>query len=306
IIGDDASGRIPTIILGDILKGVYQKKGILPPKIRFFAGSTNLGNSREREYKITRIAKGIQEAIRQQKEEGSKKRILFVTDTIATGSSIKVFATACKELGIDFDIATVSLYSPEHIRQKLGELANSETKIAYGMEGTTPELYYNKKLSGVEKEPEEVYSRPLDRIKYGNDTSRVIAEARQDAKIVTAHLLQGFESSLEERKKMELVYDELVKLRGKVVGKDIKKMLLILDGDAGFLYEKLKAKDRLRELENFLQWYEQYQENPLFIYLLRGKSKEEQEIIDILLRTRYYTHWEEQGVSSAIDHILGL
>jgi len=42
IIGDDASGRIPALILDNVIKSVYQDKGYTKPKTIFFAGSKEM------------------------------------------------------------------------------------------------------------------------------------------------------------------------------------------------------------------------------------------------------------------------
>src|SRR3989344_8140945 len=47
IIGDDASGRVPTIILANVMKSIYELKGYPPPTVRFLAGSTGLRSEKK-------------------------------------------------------------------------------------------------------------------------------------------------------------------------------------------------------------------------------------------------------------------
>src|SRR3989344_9337060 len=49
IIGDDASGRIPTRIVGEVIKKLSEERGFPRPLVRFIAGSTFMDQNRRSE-----------------------------------------------------------------------------------------------------------------------------------------------------------------------------------------------------------------------------------------------------------------
>ena len=51
IIGDDASGRLPTLLLSNIIKAAYHERDYPLPGVRFIAGSRNLDGKRKMEKK---------------------------------------------------------------------------------------------------------------------------------------------------------------------------------------------------------------------------------------------------------------
>jgi len=72
IIGIDASGRIPTLIIDKLVNYVYTKNSQEFPKTRFLAGS---GSKEDAEEYI--------------KTWDPRKKVLIVEDTILTGTSVK-------------------------------------------------------------------------------------------------------------------------------------------------------------------------------------------------------------------------
>src|SRR3989344_7993797 len=90
IIGDDASGRIPTLILGNFIKKVSEQVGLAKPNIIFIPGRLRariLGRDKD--------TKELEEHV------GSfgaskDKRVLIITDTVLTGNSLKTLVTVLK------------------------------------------------------------------------------------------------------------------------------------------------------------------------------------------------------------------
>lgn len=307
IVGDDASGRIPTLIMANVMKQIYQKKGLPPPEIRFFAGSTGLGGHDEgiRSDKIKQIAEGVRSSVNNRGSQQNKTRILFVTDTIATGRTTKVFAKAFQELGIDFDIATIALLDPEESTKKFGHLIDPETRIAYGQDEVTPEIYTAEHLSGVNKRSRDVHAKPA--YHFGHNYSTTITEARQDAKIIARHLLHHWENGslrngVEGKDNIEAAYASLMALKEKIIGKNFGKestqrVLIYLQKEgAYYLYDKFRENNRLDDLRAFVRLYDGYKDNPLFMALIHGKGVGEQKIVDFILLLGIIDKEKEDGI----------
>src|SRR3989338_11083514 len=99
IIGDDASGRIPTWVFYNFLKKVYVRNNLPPPSVRYFAGSRNaMGKVAEK--KTEEIANHIARFVEKEKQKdnkGRQQKALIVTDTIATGNSLVPIAEALRK-----------------------------------------------------------------------------------------------------------------------------------------------------------------------------------------------------------------
>lgn len=158
ILGDDASGRIPTIVFGNILKSIYSKKGFEAPEIKFIPASYYIPkNGLDK-----RIDKIVSEA-----EMKMIDKVLIVTDTILSGNHLSPIAEASNEKGIKFDIASIGIESYGSNKntaiKTVGELEKKwGHRIAWGMMGT-PTIYRHKALSGVFKENEDLISRSRKR-----------------------------------------------------------------------------------------------------------------------------------------------
>ena len=156
VVGDDASGRIPTLIFSNFLKSVYREKGFSDPETFFFAG----GKSTEKEInKLKR--KAMEKAIKNYQESGLKnnvgKRALLLTEYIVTGESLVVICDALENSGISFDIATVSSSA---VAPSLS--AKFHTDVFEGEMKYAPSIYGKNKISGVTKNfnDKRIYSQP--------------------------------------------------------------------------------------------------------------------------------------------------
>lgn len=228
LLGDDASGRIPTLILRGIINERNRK---LHPELR----------SSESEIKTRFVAGGqiksrdtLKAAIKEI-ESGVKKKVLVVTEYISSGRSMERFSTILKELNIPFDIATLrsEFDAGQSNFQKLssklkdiGEFFNisdprsdfgnesiklpQNSKFYYG-EGTynidTPPLVYkDHKMSGVIKShPADPYatlykkhfSKKYDKDlttdqldKENKDIQRTINSARENVNLLVKRILE--------------------------------------------------------------------------------------------------------------------
>ena len=188
IIGIDASGRIPTLVIEKFIKHVYSKKGLIMPNVGFVAGKISRENAESRIKKWKPL-----------------KKVLIIEDTVAYGSSISGLCSALSSLGIKFDIATISLLNPaevDEIKESLGA-----GNIFRGSEWGEPGIYGAHDLSGVAKQGEgEAHSvpyKPFYKDEFGDprveeeiqeELQERVNEARADANIVADHLIDWYES----------------------------------------------------------------------------------------------------------------
>ncbi len=129
IFGDDASGRIPTMILRDVINRVYHDRGQKIPYTAFVAGSRFIDEAHipEKTEKLVQHIKKIVEW------NDASERALVVTDTIGTGLSLKALFDALKDNGIEYDIATTNMV---HMPEMTDEMKVAVERSMGGM------LYY--------------------------------------------------------------------------------------------------------------------------------------------------------------------
>lgn len=160
IIGEDASGRIPTLIIAYALKAIYEKQGFQPSIVRFIAGSSNLPISL-REQKVVDVTRQIEKIkTTVKKRHQTSGETLIVTDTIHSGDSIKVFVNALKKNRMKFQIATIGITS----LQTFHELQGQGISIVKGQD-YTPDIWGMHALHGVKKVPRGLFARPY---RYGS------------------------------------------------------------------------------------------------------------------------------------------
>ncbi len=208
IVGDDASGRIPTNTLWYFLKDVYAAHGAPSPDARFFAGAKKLSGEKLRE-KTRAIREHLERYRDQKKEAGADiRRALVVTDTIASGESLKPIAKALEKMKIPFDIATVGLLvERESERQDLENYLGA--RIFAGSSGGTPGIYDKQSLAGVTKNRQDVFARPArelwedaeDEGEAAREVQRYINEAREDSHTLAADLYAWFKHSRSDTSK---------------------------------------------------------------------------------------------------------
>ncbi|MBI4118121.1 MAG: hypothetical protein HY455_01085 [Parcubacteria group bacterium] len=148
IVGDDASGRIPTLIVAGVLKEIAEARGLEKPDTLFFAGVKSIDEE---------IAKGrrnkILESLKQLEKRKDRKtrRALLITDTLVTGGTIQDIADAIvQEARIPMDIVTIAAKSSADLRQLLKNKLGARS-IIFGRFDKTPGIYGAHTFGGVEK-----------------------------------------------------------------------------------------------------------------------------------------------------------
>lgn len=188
IIGEDASGRIPTLIMKQVLENIYDQNQRPRPLTKFFTGSSGLWADFHQQ-KLTDKKTAMSQYIKKwlgERTENQNTRVLIVTDTVGIGNSIEPICQVLKESGLSFDIATISLlgtYDAAHLNDKLGG------ELYYGQKDT-PDIYKRKSLSGVSKDAKDVFATaPKGAL---NKSAQL---ARQDAKILAQKLTDEYIAS---------------------------------------------------------------------------------------------------------------
>lgn len=182
IIGIDASGRIPTLIMDKFIKYVYAQKSYPMPNTRFLAGSASFLGDLEKQIE----------------NWNPKKKVLIVEDTIVTGYSVRNLAKVLKEWGVTFDIASMVNFGT------LSNLLDSKSVLKaehiYSGGNDVVDIYAARHLSGVEKVHGKTFSRPFRKGHTGPAIQEIINEARADADIVVKNLIDWYESKQEGEK----------------------------------------------------------------------------------------------------------
>ena len=145
IIGDDASGRIPTLIIREVMSLVNKKNNKPNPKTIFIAKPRIDYRPEESSEKFQERTKDIEKNIRNHvrkiletfiKSHGYKpKKILVVTEGIATGNTLQPLIKSLKTLGVEFNIATLSIgMNRDYLNQEWGTTiaAGSDDRGLYG------------------------------------------------------------------------------------------------------------------------------------------------------------------------------
>lgn len=216
LIGDDASGRIPTLILRKFIQQRYKELGFDLPQTFFLAGTRSyegIRNNEEMQHKKGRMTDFLShleiERIEAQQApnvlqqisrmfRGRNKispmpakmdeKVLIVTDTIESGESLTPLVEGLNQAGIRYDIATIGM---------LGDQKELERK--FGVPITTgnyhlPRIYGRHRLAGVEKVRTDLFSKPAwtageeDRL----EMRKKVVTAREDITILSQELLDWY------------------------------------------------------------------------------------------------------------------
>lgn len=226
IIGDDASGRIPAIILGNFIIKISEQRNLEKPNIIFIPGKLKSEEFNWRKVfglRSTSKRKQYEKLDEYVSSHGASKerKILIVTDTVKSGDSLKTLVGLLKRAGYRCDIATIGIETPmigRGIKESLvgTDIISGEYRIKdRDRNQNTPLIYEHesRKLTGVYKIPGDKVSKPikLSALPEGInpedvnpedlniDSSRqeiqgFINQAREDANIIVDHLVDWYKS----------------------------------------------------------------------------------------------------------------
>ncbi|OGZ61696.1 MAG: hypothetical protein A3H51_02615 [Candidatus Spechtbacteria bacterium RIFCSPLOWO2_02_FULL_38_8] len=135
ILSDDASGRLPSLL---ILKIIKKLKGGNMPQIYFLAGG-----------RYTELERREQIRIFLKKNKDKFGKTLLVTEYIRTGESIGNLIALLEKANIIFDTASVTTEMGIHYVHAVGDLI-------YGKQLTNPSILYKPLGLGVKKDIQKV------------------------------------------------------------------------------------------------------------------------------------------------------
>jgi hypothetical protein len=158
VLGDDASGRIPALVIDRFLRARYGKLGFPAPETRFVAGSGPAteqvsGEAAGRKGEALRsfvAALGVPEG----------KRVLIVTDVVVSGKSLEPLMQALAHRGVAFDIAAVGF--DEGFGRDVRKLVERgfSARMVTGGSDIYPRIFRRHDLAGVVKKKEDLHAQP--------------------------------------------------------------------------------------------------------------------------------------------------
>lgn len=186
IIGDDASGRLPALLLGGVIRDIARKYAMQIPEMRFVAGTRgyNRNMDKNKKAKLNAYLEELKKSI------PSLQNVLVVTDIIETGASLEPLTRSIFEAGLSCEVASMIVTADDfdRTRERIG------AEIISGEGGG--EVYGKTSLSGVKKDREDLHARRyIDTEKlYGDEllVQRRINNVRQEINKLVVELSDWF------------------------------------------------------------------------------------------------------------------
>ena len=177
IISDDASGRLVSLFLREVINRKKAELDQQPVQTYFIAG----GRCNDQN-----TYKAIDKFIA--KKKPSINKALLVTEFIETGASINSIVKKLDKYNINFDVASVSVSGDFFNDKTKKELASLVKRLRYGTKDETGLAFYGKSFTGVVKVYQAKSAHP---VKQENIRSRkILNEARRDMKLLATEILK--------------------------------------------------------------------------------------------------------------------
>lgn len=192
LIGDDASGRIPSLIFKKVIDHIYEKNGHQKPELKFFSGTK--GNIKA-DLKESNT-KAITEFATKQGLAG--KNALLITDYIQSGAGMVSLTRGLENAGINLEVATMALNEESKSIAK-----NVPYPIHDGENIVAPLVYGRYDLGGVRKDKvnrDSIHAKRFRDTAPGFSDQEDINMARRDADIVAAKIIKWYDSLEPENK----------------------------------------------------------------------------------------------------------
>lgn len=189
VIGDDASGRLLTLVIGGLIKEVYKKDKIESPKILFLAGGRRTSQDVETQ-REKNIINYLETKFKNEKIDASKTKTLFCTEYISSGRTMNEMVKILQQVGISPDIAALLLCTECYPALKDKKVyAGHKAEIAY-----PTSFWKNYSAAGVQQDihnEERIFSK---RTKINRSTA---LKARRDVKRMIDYLKQIYDREKE-------------------------------------------------------------------------------------------------------------
>ncbi|MBI4118122.1 MAG: hypothetical protein HY455_01090 [Parcubacteria group bacterium] len=205
IVGDDASGRIPALIIAEVLKKIADARGFEHPKVLFFAGERSQHTPGAKKERQQKIAEALQKVEKQ--KVGTSSSALLVTDTLISGETIEDIARGLTMQNTFFDLATIFLSESRGATILASQLG---ARSVISGDGTT-EIYKKSGIGGVIKgsnvfsiHANPVRADPSFESRSPEVIQKVINQARADAKSIAHEIAEAYlakHPQKEERKR---------------------------------------------------------------------------------------------------------
>ena len=182
VIGDDASGRLPALLIWQTLRELAEKKETLRPQVRFIAGTRHYSKEgpvgMKKKHKVLEYIQGLK------KDIPDLRRVLIVTDTIASGQSLEPLAQSLREVGVEYDIATIALMNNQQgVEQKLSG------RVIAGGTWRDDSVYIKYHLGGVVKDIQDLHAR---RNIHSKHEQRIVNATREEITHLAHQLAKEF------------------------------------------------------------------------------------------------------------------
>ena len=190
IIGDDASGRLPTLAMKRILDSFCKEKGLPLPETRFVTGSKRL-SPEELQAKKSKLAEFFDETIDGEllsRLSAPGAKVLIMSDVVDTGTSLDPVIEELKARNIGYQVVSLSLLYEN--RQPMLEKKWGEGNYTTGDVGL-PYLFGMQTISGVKKQPEELFSTPFKDPRYSEEEKTEIQRQINAARQMTDEVADG-------------------------------------------------------------------------------------------------------------------
>lgn len=203
IIGDDASGRIPTLIISKFFRARAENKNQKPPPTIFIANTPEAQQGME--LKKTRRGKITELVKKTVRSNGNiPLKVLIVTEYIVSGRTLEQLVSVLRQMGFNIKIATLGVSgfltmptkkNMQELKEKLG------VDIIYGGYGE-PGIYHNRKLAGVKKGSDltKIHSQSSKKLEASLGASETEVEeiqktinlSREDVNVMAERLISKF------------------------------------------------------------------------------------------------------------------
>lgn len=181
IVGDDTSGRLPALAIKGVADFVSETYGKKKPDLIFLQPSIRVHPAD--------VVKQFNKRVLPKVDELKGKRVLIVSDYIASGKTIRRIINQMNEVGIKFDIAALAVV-------KVWDSQTRSYTAPFGLKGgllfdghereiypgdpvpSAPQIWLNNQLSGLSSAD---YDKPVG-VLSGSDNRQDVSAARRDVK----------------------------------------------------------------------------------------------------------------------------
>lgn len=190
IIGEDCSGRIPGLVIGGLIKKIYENDGVKKPNLLFLTGYRGLSIEVDHGFDWKKWENNLLKYFKYLKENNIVKnnsKVLLVSEYVFQGRSLIKFKEFFKKIGIEVDFAVVEKFDGYEDKVKVFE-GNRESSLRpvlwdSGRKGLKMLEKDFSKSSIISKKPEN--SKNIQNLKN-------IKEVRDDIKIIIEDLFNWY------------------------------------------------------------------------------------------------------------------